>query len=108
MPRRAGPRGVDVLRKDIASQLDDAIRDETDDHRMEELLDSKDKVETCSLTRLAYICNEVLAWDSLSFLDLIGVENDGDIRAEPTRNGWGQLHFLNGEPFTYPLNNWST
>lgn len=70
---------------------------------------AKENPADLGLEALAWICDAFLAWDSLSFLDVLDVPNDGDIRAEPTNEGFKMLKKLNGgKRFKYPLDGWST
>lgn len=116
MPRPAIRRGVAALRKEVAEQVTSRVDDpdEADwlqrrDEKFRALIKAAGVGDT-SLTMedLARVCRDALAWDSLSFLDVLGVDNDGDIRAEPTRKGWRQLNLLNDKPFRFPLDNWDT
>lgn len=61
-----------------------------------------------SLDALARVADRALAWDSCAFVRACGVASR-DIRAEDvTRAGYARLSRLNGAPFTYPLDGWST
>lgn len=63
--------------------------------------------EAPTLAQLAGVCKHVLAWDSLSFLDVLQVDNTGDIRAEPTQAGWARLRSL-GLAGVVDFSDWDT
>lgn len=54
--------------------------------------------EPMTITEMAVVCRDMLAWDSPSFLSILGVEHVDVDHAYPTERGWRQLARLNGGP----------
>lgn len=54
--------------------------------------------EPMTITEMAVVCRDMLAWDSPSFLSILGVEHVDVDHAYPTERGWQHLIKLNGGP----------
>lgn len=60
------------------------------------------------LEDFARVADQVLAWDSASFVNLCGVEVSDVRAADITPAGLAALSRINGRPFAYDLHTWST
>lgn len=117
MARQERKYGIDELRRVVEEQVKEGIAEDGDEFfsRMEPRLKRwcKDiaagEVASLTLTAVAIVCRDALAWDSWSFLDTLGVDHTDSTRAEPTSKGRRELRRLNaGQEWTLSLDNWST
>lgn len=105
--RRWRGRGIDDLRLEVRAQLADGCGEELG-VSLATLVQRANRDEILTLIELARLCNEVLAWDSWSFCQKLGIDVD-DVRALDISSGdRRRLDEMNGSPFTYNLHDWST